>query len=214
VSRLHAVQGPAALQALEQIVGWSGGWLPLHRHRAGLEPRMWWQETHVPGSPRRLVDAVRLWDERFSEEVLVGLPQLRPFNGGVGQCTVLWARVEGKDQERRARSFRPLPSMVLQEGSSSRRWLIWSLREVAGYFQAQAANRKLAYALGATQKYGDPDVFLVPAPGTCLRVDRSRPVPVVCTRLTMADYTLDGVVGRLKEPPELKPFWERKAARS
>ncbi len=207
--RLHAVQGPDALRALEFIIGWGGGHIPVTRRGDEGPDRLWWHEA---GSPGRLADAVRAFDERHDVEVLLGLPQLRRWNGGVGSATVLWARIEGGDQEKRARALRPLPSMVLQEGGSTRRWLIWSLREQASYYAVQDANRRIAYALRATQKYGDPDAFRVPAPGSCLRVDRSRPVPVVCSRLTMADYTVQQVVGRLKDPPELKPWYERKGA--
>jgi hypothetical protein len=205
--RIHAAHGPEALRALEFMAGWSGGWMPVYRYRDGVRgARMLWHETGRPGSGDALARFVARADERYSDEILIGLPQARRWNGGIGAATVLWARIEGKDQEARARRFRPLPSLVLQEGASSRRWLVWALRERAGYFEVEAANRKIAYALRAVQKYGDPDAFLVPAPGSCLRVDRGRPVPIVCGRLSDADYTVAGVVGRLKEPPA-KDAW-------
>lgn len=210
MSRLHAVHGPAALQALTFITGWAGGYTPIYRDNGGGE-RITWHEMARPRAITDVADLVRSWDEKHSYEVTVGLPQLRMWNGGVGAATVLWVRVEGAEQSRRAAKLRPLPSMVLREGASSRRWLIWALRERATYFAVQAANRRLAFAIGAVQKHGDPDAFRVPAPSTCLRVGRSRPVPVVCSRLTLEDFTVDQVVGRLREPPELKPWWERKA---
>jgi hypothetical protein len=206
VSRIHAAHGPEALRALEHTIGWRGGWVPVYRYR-GERPtaRMLWHHAGMPGSAVGLERAVRLSDEH-SDEILIGLPQARRWNEGVAGATVLWARIEGSDQLKRARSFRPLPSIVVQEGASSRRWLIWALSEWADYRDLQDANRRVAYNLGAVQKYGDPDGFLVPAPGTCLRVGRSRPVPVVCGRLSPATYTLKQVAGRLKEPPA-KDAW-------
>jgi hypothetical protein len=137
-------------------------------------------------------------------EVLIGMPQARPCNGGVSNGTVLWCRVEGKEQLARARQFRPLPSLVLAEGSSSRRWLLWSLRETAGYTELVSANRKIAYALKATQKFGDPDLAWLPAPGT--RLGKTASIPVRVARLTAEDWTVRDVTGRLKEPPP-KDAW-------
>lgn len=201
-----------ALQALAFITGWGGGWRPVYRYRAGQRgagdqgSRMWWLRSDAPRAGGELARLVRSADERYSDEIEIGLPQFRRWNGGVAGATVLWCRITGDDQLKRARRLRPLPSLVVQEGSSSRRWLIWALEEFVRYSALEAANRRLAYALRATQKHGDPDAFLVPAPGTCLRRDRSRPVPVICGRLTTDSYSLGAVVGRLKEPPA-KDAW-------
>ncbi len=96
--------------------------------------------------------------------------------------------------------------MALQEGSSSRRLLLWALEESVDFFSIEEANRRIAYHLRAVQKHGDPDALRVPAPGTFLRVGRSRPVPVVVSRLEPDFYTVAGVAGRLKEPPP-KDAW-------
>lgn len=207
MTRLHAAHGPEALRALEQTVGWAGGWMPVYRNREGSHaPRMMWHHCGQPGSAARLDRAVRCFDERHSDEILLGLPQRKRWNEGVHGATVLWCRIEGEAQLARARAFRPLPSIVLQEGASSRRWLIWALDGFAGYDELADANRRIAYALRATQKHGQPDSFLVPAPGTCLRLGRSRPVPVVCARLTTASYSVRQVAGRLRQPPDVKWF--------
>lgn len=207
MTRLHAAHGQDALRALEHTIGWAGGWMPVYRHRSTV-PRLMWHRPGQRGSAGRLARAVRVFDEQHSDEILLGLPQRRRWNEGVHGATVLWARIEGEQQLKRARAFRPLPSIVLQEGSTSRRWLIWALGQWADYNTLADANRRIAYNLGATQKHGDPDAFLVPAPGTCLRVGRSRPVPVVCARLTTDTYTAQRVAGRLKPAPENK-WWER-----
>jgi hypothetical protein len=198
-----------AIVALDFMTGWAGGWRPVYRYRddRGAGPggaRVWW--TRAGRSGVWLADAVRHADERYSDEVELGLPEFRRWNGGVGGATVLWAYVTGADQLRRARAFRPLPTLVVQEGSSSRRWLIWWLEEFVRYGALGEANRKLAYALGAVQKHGDPDAFRVPAPGSCLRRGRRKPVPVVCGRLSLESFRVGQVVGRLKEPPA-KDAW-------
>lgn len=155
----------------------------------------------VPGCRPYVARRMRLIDELHSQEVAFGLPMARVGGGGVARGTVLWARVEGKEQLARARKLRPYPSIVLQEGASTRRLLLWALERMVPYDHLVRANRRLAYACGATQKWGDPDVLRVPIPGTFLRVDRSRPVAVMVSRLEPAFYDVRQVVGRLKEPP-------------
>lgn len=211
MTRLPAATLAEGLQAYGLYSAWWGGWIPV-RLGSWVEERreVIWRQGPAAGLER----LVRELDEENDDDVLLGVPQHRPFNGGVGHASVLWARVEGKEQLQRARRLRPLPSLVLQEGTSSRRWLLWALERPAGYFDLRDANRKLAYAIGGVQKHGDPDAVWFPAPGTCLRSGRSRPVPVRVARLTAATYPCaKAVVGRLKEPPDLVPWWERVEAR-
>jgi hypothetical protein len=196
MSRIHVARFDVALEALAFVTGWAGGWFPVERRRED-RTRVFWRAARAPG----LSSLVRALDERYSDEIAFGLPQPRRFNGGVSSATVLWAWVEGADQVARAQRFRPRPSIVLRAGQSSRRLLIWPLEHEAGYVAVQEANRKLSYALRARQKEGDPDLLWIPCPGTCLRVGRSRPVPVVCSRLSVASFELAAVVGRLREPP-------------
>jgi hypothetical protein len=64
-------------------------------------------------------------------------------------------------------------------------------------------NKRLAYRFGAVQKYADPDVLTIAAPGTCLR-SGARPVPVRVSRLTDATFPLEVFAGHrwLKDPPD------------
>lgn len=202
---VQAAQFDQALHALELMLGFSGGYMPMWLERPGRR-RRYFHAVGVPGAGRLLVDLVRTADERHSDEILLGLPESQPWHGPT-RGTVLWCRVEGKDQLARARRFRPLPSLVLAEGSTTRRLLIWALRRAVPYHELEDANRKIAYALRATQKHGVPENLRIPAPGTCLRVGKSRPVPVVVSRLTTASYLAPQIVGRLKQPPEIK-WWE------
>jgi hypothetical protein len=155
-----------------------------------------------------LATLIRSLDENADDTIELGMPRERipgrPEEDGVGRASVLWARVTGNEQLARARRFRPLPSMVLQEGTSTRRWLVWALEQPINYFDVVERNRRLAYCFGARQKDGDPDVAWLPAPGTCVRTG-ARPVPVRVTRLTTASY-LPAITDRLREPPA-KDAW-------
>lgn len=213
MSRIHAARAGDALEAFDWMAGWAGGWMPVERRRDAGHARMWWHHCGQADSGRVLAETVRGLDERWSPEIRLGLPQSRRWNGGVGAVTVLWAVVEGSDQVARAQRFRPRPSMVVRAGVGSRRWLLWALDRPAGYFDVQAANRRLAYALHATQKHGDPDGLSLPAPGSCLRVGRARPVPVVVSRLSVETFALRAVVGRLKEPPPRDAWLQGQLAR-
>jgi hypothetical protein len=197
--RLNVAALDEALGALDLLLGHAGGFMPVEA-RTDAGTRLWW---HRCGSEAGLLArTVRRMDERGSVEVRLRLPQVRRDAGGCSWSTVLWAVVEGSEQVERARRFRPLPSMVVQEGTGSKRILLWALDRRATWQETFDANRRLAYAFRAVQKAGDPDALSIPCPGTCLRVGRSRPVPVVVGRLTTDSYELGRVVGRLKAPPE------------
>jgi hypothetical protein len=201
VTRHHAARFTEALQAFQTMTGWWGGYLPV-RLGSWRDDECMWRRTPHSDLPK----LVRALDEEHDDEILLGLPQAKPFNGGVGRVSVLWVRVEGTDQLQRARKLKPRPSLALAEGSSTRRVLFWALEKPIDYFDAEARNRRLAYACKAVQRFGNPDAMWVPAPGTCLRRDRTRPVPVVVARLTTDVYKPDAVTGRLKEPPP-KDAW-------
>lgn len=204
-ARFSAAQAAQANSALAFMLGWSRpAWMPVYQDREGRSI-VNWHHVGVPGAGPLLGRHVRTLDELYSYEIAYGLPR-RERGAGAARGTVLWARVEGKDQLKRARTFRPLPTCVLQEGSSTRRLLIWALWEPADFFAIQEANRRIAYHLRAVQKHGEPDALRVPAPGTFMRMGRSRPAPVVVTRLEPDFFTAAGVAGRLREPPP-KDAW-------
>lgn len=127
---------------------------------------------------------------------------------GLGECGVLWAWVESREQALRAgRRFKPLPSMVLRMGRSCRRLLLWWLEEPVAHVSVVAANKRIAYALHAPQKWAQPEKLRIPLPATCLTVDRKRPCPVLVTRMTDVTYARERIVGRLSDPP--LPFMDR-----
>ena len=184
--------------ALDFLLGWAGGYLPVYREN-GHGVKTAWLEAGRNGLASFAAESQRL----RSDDLHVGLPCKVRF-GGPTMGTVLWCRIEGQDQLDRARRHRPLPSMVVQEGRSTRRVLIWALEDRAGYVDIETMNRRLAYRFGAVQRFGVPENLRVPVPGTFLRAGRSRPVAVVTTRLEPDFYSLTDVAGRLKDPP---PAW-------
>lgn len=196
---MKLVPAAEALAGLEFTVGAAGGWAPLRfetEERRGLI----WHAAGGPGSIGSLQRMVLNAEQRWSEEVTMGLPLVERWRREPTWATVLWARVEGGSQLARARAFRPLPAIALQEGSSTRRVLLWPLRERITATRAETMNKRIAYALGARQRDGRMDVTF-PMPGTFLRVGRGRPTPVVCVRLEDGWWTAEQVAGRLKDPP-------------
>ena len=191
-----------AYQAIELMLGWGGGWMPVFSAKDGRSGTFW-HRCGEPWSARSLEAMARGSDERWSHEVSVGLPQRERWNG-VTFSSVLWCRIEGSEQQARARAFKPRPSLVLQEGSSTRRLLVWALGERVDWFCAQDLSRRLAFRFGAVQKWADPDGLRVPCPGTFLREGRSRPVPVVVSRCVPDVWSAREVAGWLPAPPEVR----------
>lgn len=180
-----------AAQAFLTIAAYWRSWMPVRCEQ--------WPHGHYcwRRGDQDLAGLIRFLDEEYGDEIRLGIPQERIDNGGVGRVSMLWARVSGNEQLQRAQRFRPRPTLVIQEGTSTARWLIWWLERPMSYFDVIAANRKLAYGLHAVQKSGDPDAAWIPAPGSMLR---GKPVRV--TRLTTASFELPAVVAHLKEPPD------------
>ncbi|HET9596155.1 MAG TPA: hypothetical protein VFP65_11270 [Anaeromyxobacteraceae bacterium] len=172
--------------------------MPLEHHGAAGRYTAWLQlgERYVrEPAGVELVRRVQTADLEHNEQVLLGLPRLKRA-GGVTHGSAFWVVTEGKTQTARLERFWPQPSLVLRAGSSSRRWSFWPLNFELRWQGLWRGNRNLAYALGATMKHGDPDGLEFPAPGTCLREGRTRPVPVVVERLDVATFDPLGVIGR------------------
>ena len=199
MSRLVPFQ--PALRALDTLLGWRDPWLPVERRRDG-ETRSCWHRCHDGAA---LIMLVARADELWSDEVLLGLPE-RTRGRGQSGATILWCRVEGPKQLKRAYAYRPLPNIAVQEGS--KRWLIWALDRWLPYFDVEDRNRKLAYHLGAVQRFGSPENFALPAPGSCAREGRTRPAPVVTRRLEPGTFAPDALTRRLKEPPD-RDAWRK-----
>jgi hypothetical protein len=207
----HAAAMDEGIAALAFILGWGGGWAELTTWHA-MEDRVkpFWLDLGRPAAAQRLAELVRDVDERWSAEIRLTLPRRSLHFGTVSRAGCLWAQTKDPKQVKALERFRPLPTMVLREGGSSRRLALWLLDEQLPYQWALRANKRIAYRLRTVLKTGDPDELRVPLPGTCLRQGKTRPVPVVVERLEMESFRARQVVGRLKDPPEV-PWWEQAA---
>lgn len=108
--------------------------------------------------------------------------------------TVLWARCETRDSERRLGRFQPEPTLILREGASCRVTAFWALQKPLNLDHAERANRRLSMALETRRKHAELGFRFHP-PGTVLRSGRSRPVAVVVAGGSEEAYPAGLVVG-------------------
>jgi hypothetical protein len=158
-----------------------------------------------PGMGEELWRAAHSLDLHANAQVEVGLPE-------TATAPVLWAHVTGHEQLRRATRFKPPPAMVFRFGSSSDRLLVWGLRETTSWLGLEAHNDRIAYALHASRARCAPEKLRVPVPSTFVRVGRSRPAPVLLTRMELTDYTRSQVTAALRDAPSKTAWRERRSA--
>lgn len=152
-----------------------------------------------PGDWLRIV--TRMCEDR--EVLLAAAARPRRGFGSCGSTAVLWARVEGKKDAQALARFRPRPTLLLREGSTSRYVAVWSLRRPLSYDWMVRGNKRIAHKLFAPKKWAGDAEFMFPCPGSCLRVGRARAVPVRLERFDPAAlYVARDVVGKLKDAPD------------
>jgi hypothetical protein len=93
----------------------------------------------------------------------------------------LWAECDGQDAVRAVHAFDPKPSVIIGSGSDSNCHAYWPLTEPLSAPAAEAANLRLAVALGADVACFDASRILRP-PGTW-NYKRRPPTPVVALRM-------------------------------
>lgn len=194
-----------AIAYLSLCIGWAGGLIPVYLNGA----RSAHGYVTVSANPHAGVELARRaahYDHAENAQVEIGLPEGRR-GAGPSRCSVLWAWLESRESAQRAARFKPMPGLVLRMGTSCRRLCIWPLKDVLAWADAESANKKIAYALHAPQKYAQPERLRIPLPGTFLRVGRKQPAPVVITRLELEHYAGGEITGRLKDPPP--PYMQR-----
>lgn len=157
---------------------------------------------------QRLAHLAAAMDLQESAEVAVGLPRIKEF---VYSSSILWAWAKGSEQVGLAAKFTPKPSIVLRIGpAASERLLIWVLRQPVTEEKATQLNARISYALHAPRTRSKPEDLRIPLPGTFARVGRSRPAPVLVTRLCVErGHVAEKVAGKLKDPPVNDAWRER-----
>lgn len=152
------------------------------------------------------------WLGERREVQWLAVPRARREVRYAGLSSALWCRVETRQAWERLQRFRPEPTIVLREGSSSRADAIWALDRCLTLDWTVRGCERLSYNLGGVRKHANPDEYLLHPPGSCLRDGRTRPIPVVTAACTDAIYHPKQVVGRLKDAPARDAWRERSAA--
>lgn len=198
----HLRVAPAeAIAALAFLLSW-------HQGSEGAVP-LFVNGRPVPSSEVHCTEAagaVLALERRESAQVELGLPQV---NGMVLSSPTLWCWSEGKQQLFELGQFRPEPTIVLRFGAASTRLALWGLDEELSWAEVERFNDRLASATHGARTRTRPEKLRVPLPGTFLRVGRSRPVPVLVTRMQSGTYTARQVVGKLKDAPT-RDAWREK----
>jgi hypothetical protein len=122
----------------------------------------------------------------------------------------LWVRTESGDSVRRLASFRPRPTLVLQEGTTNRMTAFWMLAKPLCPDDIERANRRLSYSLNTRAGDCSPSFTFSP-PGTILRQGRSRPLVVQVAEQTDELHPLCMTKG-MKDRPKPDPSkWNGRA---
>lgn len=126
--------------------------------------------------------------------------------------SVLWVRTDTGDSVKRLASFKPRPTVVLQEGSTNRMVAFWALRKGLLPDDVERANRRLSYALHTKAMHCTP-AFRFNPPGVILRHGRSRPIAVHVAEQTDELHAVASIVKNLKDRPKPDPSkWRPVAA--
>lgn len=139
-----------------------------------------------------------------ASDLYVGVaPRVRHEGGrdAVERVHVLWADCDEPEAVTALDAFSPPPSMVI--GSGTGRHAYWALWPPVGPAEAEAANRRIAHALGADARATDAARILRP-PGT-FNHKGVEPRPVTVEQLAAKVYSVAQVVGRLAEPEPERP---------
>ena len=119
----------------------------------------------------------------------------------VHEGAMLWVCVTGIRSNRILERFKPVPSIVLREGDTSRRTAAWPLRKRLAYEWLDRANRRLAHYMHAPKVSCAPETLLAP-PGALVQGDRRSAVPIAVERFEMDGFLARDVVQRLRDAPD------------
>jgi len=201
----HLARPAEAVNFVAFALGRAGGRLPVYVD--GSDAVACWLPCE-PGLGEELWRRAHRWDLERSWQVEVGAPRSRD---GVLMSAVLWVWATSPESLARAARFRPAPAFVLRFGGSSERLCVWPLEEPVDWGRAQLLNERIAYAIHAPRTRAAPAALRIPLPGTFLRVGRSRPAPVLVTRMDLDVFAPGQVAGRLKDPPP-PDAWKQRAS--
>lgn len=136
------------------------------------------------------------------QDVYVGCaPRRRRWGGrrAVERVWALWVDCDGREASGRLERFEPAPAIVVRSGSGDNRHAYWPLAEPLPPAEAEAANARLALALGGDPASTDAARILRP-PHTC-NFKHDPPAAVLLERLSDHRQMAADVVAGLPELP-------------
>jgi hypothetical protein len=117
----------------------------------------------------------------------------------IARVWCLWADCDSDESVARLRAFRPRPSLVIRSGSRGHLHTWWALSHPLRPSFARAANRRLAWHLGADMVSVDA-ARVMRAAGT-LNHKHQPPGVVECIHLDPQTYRTPEIVAQLEEHP-------------
>jgi hypothetical protein len=202
-------QPPSAQQDLRPLLGYlavlagrdPGGLLETRARSARGMRRRFFAATRLPDAAASL-----LGDARHTDVYVGCVPRRRRAGDrqALGRGWVLWVDCDDPDAVDALGDFEPRPSIIVRSGTAANAHAYWPLLRPVDVDELAAANRRLAYALGADPKSAEPARILRP-PGT-QNFKHDPPCPVSVDRFKPARrYPLIAVVGHLDDPPDPAP---------
>ena len=169
------------------------------RYREPGEPMR--QRFHRSDRPELAAEIVLLLSRRH--DVYVGCaPRRRRWGGrrAIERAWALWVDCDDAQASARLASFHPAPAIVVASGSGANRHAYWPLRESLTPREAEAANTRLALALGADPAATDAARILRPPHTRNFKHDP--PAPVGLERLVDERHMAADLVRGLPALPE------------
>lgn len=173
--------------------------LRVRRRTGGMQ-----QSFYSASSLDQAADAILSAGQRV--DVYVGVVPRSAASGSkraIDSVSTLWADCDDERAARLLTVFRPRPSIVVRSGRQGRH-AYWLLDSPLTVDQAEAANRRLAAAVGADPQSTDAARILRP-PGT-LNLKYDPPAKVELERLRPERVSAAAVVGALPEPAPAPPL--------
>jgi hypothetical protein len=135
------------------------------------------------------------------DDVMVNaVPRTAPDAYALGPAWVLWARLERPACATLLGRLPVGPTLVLREGSSSRRTALWALSEPLDGDWITRATERLAHHLEGRRGAADASA-LIPSPFTRITVGRVRPSQIRVEYESEEISTARQIVGRLRDAP-------------
>lgn len=145
---------------------------------------------------------VGLLSELAGRDVWAGVTPRRKRDSWPAEAHCLWAVTDSKAAVAALQAFRPVPTLILREGTSVRCVALWALLRPLGWDWVVRANKRIAHRLRTPKKYASPD-FMVRVPGSAVVAGRRSPLRVrTVWHQPEALYMAREVVGRLPEAPD------------